>query len=413
MGAVCREEASAIANAFLRFSTTKFNLLVMALRCTDPRKRPEIRMSTIFMFVVLGLALRRCSFLRMDDTARLGHWKQWFGTCRKMVVSDSTLLRLLPRMDVVQLRLFLREGYVRWKEKGGYWTLASGRRIRLAVVDGSTFGKHSTSCFIVKADHGEYFLDHERWEKRGKELPCTTTLVERVLGFLQVDMIGGDGLYVSAPFWKACRLKKAHVYVKCKVQEADRLEVLRDARALFDASNSAGEIETAKGVDLDRNVSYEVQAAAGFQHAEYNGTVKVARIVEKRLKPLPPSHRGSVDSRPVDPVFWVISTDETMSAQDMRELGHLRWTIENQGFKMLNEHMKSKRRWTRGKDSEKTFDALLLMMFLSFNLIKAFERSGDVQRTARRTGGKKLTLHCAVEWILVAIADAAPIPDTA
>lgn len=390
----------------------KFNLLVMALRCTDPRKKPEIRMSTIFLFVVMGLALRRCSFLRMDQTARLGHWKQWFGTCRRMVVSDTTLLRLLPQMDAEQLRLFLREGFVRWKEKGGRQTLPSGKRIQLAVVDGSTFGKHSTSCFIVKADQGEYFVDHERWEKKGKELPCTTTLVERVLGFIHVDMIGGDGLYVSAPFWKACRLKKAHVYVKCKPQEADRLLVLRDARALFDASSFAGEIETTKGLDPERNVSYEVQAAAGFHHAEYDGTVKVARIVEKRLKPLPPSHRGSENSRPTDPVFWVITTDESMSAQDMRELGHLRWTIENQGFKMLNEHMKSKRRWTRGKNSEKTFDALLLLMFLAFNVIKAFERSDHVQQEARRVGGKKLTLQCAVEWVLLAIADAVTIADT-
>jgi hypothetical protein len=34
--------------------------------------------------------------------------------------------------------------------------------------------------------------------------------------------------------------------------------------------------------------------------------------------------------------FWVLSTDENFTGEQLRELGHIRWRIENNGFKQLN-----------------------------------------------------------------------------
>jgi len=35
--------------------------------------------------------------------------------------------------------------------------------------------------------------------------------------------------------------------------------------------------------------------------------------------------------------FWVLCTDESLSGLQLRELGHIRWRIENNGFKQLDE----------------------------------------------------------------------------
>ncbi|MGD1017986.1 MAG: hypothetical protein ABSA12_01575 [Verrucomicrobiia bacterium] len=41
--------------------------------------------------------------------------------------------------------------------------------------------------------------------------------------------------------------------------------------------------------------------------------------------------------------FWVLTTDESLRAAEMRELAHARWAIENNGFKHSNAVVGSKR----------------------------------------------------------------------
>ena len=70
----------------------------------------------------------------------------------------------------------------------------------------------------------------------------------------------------------------------------------------------------------------------------------------------------------------------------MRELAHRRWSIENNGFKQLNEQVKSKRIWT---PDEEVWLRLFWIQLMAFNLVGLFsgyleKRGIKVSRLTRR-----------------------------
>jgi hypothetical protein len=66
-----------------------------------------------------------------------------------------------------------------------------------------------------------------------------------------------------------------------------------------------------------------VAAASGFHHTGFADPLKVARVRTHRLKG---PRKGKTET------FWIITKDLTLSAAQMRELAHLRWSIENHAF---------------------------------------------------------------------------------
>lgn len=355
-------------NLFTDFCKQKFHLLEMAVFCPETRRKPEIPLWQLFLLMVMGLALRKRSFHQIDLWARTAGAKRVLGSHRGMVASDATLWRVLPQMAVDRLRELVQQTFVRWKNLEGFrFTLPSGRQVRLGIVDGSQFGKFLASCLQIKTDFGDYFLDLELSAGRGHELATTERLIERATsrhgkGFL--DLLLGDGLYLTANMFTLCRRLGTHLLVKTS---EETLNIVKDARALFSAPAMRDRVEIHRGEDKKRGVRFTVQAAKGFRHEGYEGTLKVAWVVEELLKPT----KGRRKPEP----FWVVTTDERLSTLDLRELAHERWSVENRGFKMLNEQMNSKHVWTRGTQSQKTFEVLMLLMFLAFALIKTYESS--------------------------------------
>ncbi len=403
-----------MAGLFIRFCVDQFKLVLMARRITETRKKPRIPIAALFVLMTLGLALGRGSLHQIDFFGRTPALRRLMGTRRQMVGSDSTLERVLPSMDVDEVREELQQVYARWKQKGNRYTLCTGRQLRVGVLDGSDMRSAFTSALLVKADRGVFLLDAEPYYKDGKELPTTTAVVQRVAGTHGkgcLDIVLGDALHVSAPFWNACRSQKIHVLVKGEADKKENLLVLREARALIAASENDDCIEVARGVDENRSVSYEVKTVRGLHHEGYEGTVKVALVTETQLKP----RAGTKADRPTVTEFWAISTDESLAPVVMRELGHLRWQIENNGFRALNDLLGSKRVWTRGKDRTKMFPVLLLLMFLAFNLISTFEAGltmEDVQKDLQQDRDHRphaITLRFVWERVLQTLADAAPL----
>jgi len=323
-----------------------------------------------------------------------------------MVASDATLWRVLPTLPVAPLREMVADTYGRWKEQGGgALTLPSGRRIRLGIMDGSMMGKFYASFLQVRADQGDCFVDLEVGTGKGKELPTSEALLRRAVeryGPDFVDLIGGDGLYMSAPFFRKARQKKLHGLVKTSEEES--LNILQDARAIFDSRETADPVEAVRGVDAERGVRYRIQASAGFEHDGYRGTLKVARVVEEPIKPSKTRGRET---------FWVVTPDESLKAIDLRELAHQRWSVENLGFKMLSEQMNSKHVWTRGAKSRQTFEVLMLLMFIAFTLVKAFEAALDEDDLWEAWRLRKLTLEFLVRIWESTLGEAPPLfPDT-
>ena len=65
----------------------------------------------------------------------------------------------------------------------------------------------------------------------------------------------------------------------------------------------------------------------------------------------------------------MITTDEGLSAEDMRQLAHLRWSIENRTFRRLSHLVESKRRVTKDTHVRET---LLGLWFIGLNLFGLF-----------------------------------------
>jgi hypothetical protein len=386
---------------FTRFCTDKFDLRLKAQTLFEPRKRPQIPISRIFLLIVGGLALRKQSFHQIDLFSRHKGVKKWLGSGRPMVASDATLWRVLPQMNRKELRGFVHQAYRLLRKKGqGQLVLPSGRKIRAAAVDGTCWGQRYASA-VEMVGEAPVVLDFEPSPGEGHELATSEAVLRRVFAeFLDLegglaDIVLGDGLYITLKMLQLCR-RELGMHLLVKTTEVDSLLILKDAEELFNASGEMVQgIERRRGIDAERGLSYEIWAALGFEHTGFEDPLKVARV---RIQPL----KGEEPAE----TFWVITTDTTLSGPDMRELAHRRWEIENHGFRALNDAMNSKHVWTRGKNSEAIFEALMLMMLLSFMLVVAFHAQVDPDALWKKFRLRRLPLRQLAEAWLMTLYDA-------
>lgn len=379
---------------FSRYCNEKFHLQTKARRLKEFRKKPQIPMGTVFLFMVGSLALQKRSFHQMDLFARQPGARDWVGSERPMVLSDATLWRVLPKMDRPQLREELQQAYVLLRKQGHDKVgLPGGRQVRAAAVDGSVFGKRSASVVEILGS-SPTAIDLEPWEGEGKELPSSERVLKRLFkrhgeGFL--DIVLGDGAYITARMLRLCR-QELGTHLLVKTQELETLNILKDAEAIFSSSECAGDVERVSGTDEERGMRYQVWAAGGFHHAGFEDELKVARIQIEMLKG---PRKGETERS------WIITTDLTLTAEQMRELAHLRWSIENHVFRALNAAVNSKHVWTRGKHAAEVFEALMLVMFLAFTLVLAYRTQIQEAVLWESRGLRRITVGYLVEcWVL-------------
>ncbi len=377
----------------------------MARRCKETRKRPQIPISMIYLSVAVSLMLRNSSFLEMDRTARQPWYRRFLGSSRGMVVSDSTVLRELARMEAPGVREDLYQTFLRWKEQGGaLYTLPSGRKIRLGAVDGTQWGNRYASCLQVITDHGDFLLDLELTKTHGNEREGTLKVTDRCAGRFGdgvLDVIVGDGLYPCGPIFTGLRNHGFNAVVKMKAEERDRLLVTR--RAWDRVLHKDPSVEVITGTDPARRVLYRIEVIDGVKTDHYDDLLKVVHVMEEPIPNEECSDGESSRAPEPEKEFWVASMDRSLAGLDIREIAHLRWTIETPGFKMLNEHMHSKRVWTRGKDGERAFEVLALLMFLAFNLIKAFRESLGADEIRRWVGRTVIPLAGVVSVLIMTL----------
>lgn len=140
------------------------------------------------------------------------------------------------------------------------------------------------------------------------------------------------------------------------------------------------EIEHEEGFDPERWCKYKVFAVEGLHFEGVEFPMKVAMVEEYYPK----------RKRNKEVKFFVITTFEELSAMEMRELGHLRWRIENNGFRALNDQTNCKHVYTH---DENAFDALMMILFIAWNLLNAFVESLDKEELRKVFGKVKFTLR--------------------
>ena len=304
----------------------------------DKRKRPEIPAAQIFEGVSEMPVFGQKNLLELDAFLRTPEARKWHGSNRAMVASDTTIERVTKGIEYESIQ---RIGYAVTDkaDEQALWDLKlpSGKKLRLGIVDGHHAGGIWASVLAISGK-SDGVVDLERYPKRGCELEASRTVLKRAFGKLGKGFFGivaGDGLYATKEDFQLGLDHGSHLLVKT---DEETLTVVQDAKHLFHVQNTIKleGIFQQKGHDPKRDVDYEVMWAEGF---EWQGhLLTVARVEEWALN----SKTGVVERT----AFWVLTTATGLTGEDLRELAHLRWEIENNIFKRLNHLVGSKRGWS-------------------------------------------------------------------
>ncbi len=304
---------------FQSFCETKFHLSHRASQVRDRRGDSKIPPATVFSAIWLMGTMGWGSLLRCDQMIRTPIGQRWFGA-KPPAVSDSTMARSLALMELDTLRPILLASYRLGIPSGqSKYQLRSGKR-RIGIIDGSQLGRFLASCFEIVGPIS-LMVGLQPIEKRGKELPSSYALLRSLKAELDsnfVDLILGDGLYLNAPFFNLC-LDELKSDVLVKTDDARR-QIIQDAMGLFrsKARFASGRV-TAEGTDAVRMSHYQITVADGFFLEGVGADLTVAWVRETHLR------TGECVE------FWVITSAKRLLPEEVRELAHWRWDVENNG----------------------------------------------------------------------------------
>lgn len=302
---------------------------------TDIRTAPEIPLSHILLDVALMPLLEIKSLLKLDFFSRFKWFKDLFGRNtgeRRLVCSDSTVQRVMRWIAPGESAEFLRSFIPEVQSRGAdtYQLSPEGRRRRIIVGDGSVMGSHHLVAFTLVGDHMNYPFFIEGTAGRGNELPRAVQMVKAIPDLFpedrSPDLLLYDYLGFNRSLFSATREARMHILVKGG--ESSFREVVNDARALFDAGREES-YERSSGFDPYRLCRWTIEETSDT-FAGYS--VRVARLIEEPCK-----GQGKAETS------WIVTTDFSLSAEELQEAAHVRWSIENNVFKKLSGLVKTKR----------------------------------------------------------------------
>jgi hypothetical protein len=349
-----------LINRFFAFANISYTMFTVRSNVKDGRKSPQIKPSAIFLSLILMVLFRKHSFLKLDQFMRTDAPKRFLGRDKRVAVSDTTISRSLSTYFLAPLRKYLKTVYVRASQLGKCKIDLCGRKLKAACVDGSMFGGFY-GCVLQSLGEANLLLDIEPTTVKGKELPTSRILLQRAFqeygaGFADLFLL--DGLYKDKKTINLVLSNQSHVLIKTT---ETRLNIIQDANGLFTHWENFPGVEYQKGFDVDRLCEYQVWSCGSFQLRGVKRNIKVANVKEDYIK----------EERHED--FWVLSTDESLSGLQMREGGHIRWRIENNGFKQLDDQTNCDHVYTHDAH---TFLALMLMIFIGWDLLLLFDLEG-------------------------------------
>lgn len=353
---------------FRQFAETQYRLGWWLARQRDTaRRHPQVSAAQLALAVIAQVFFGLRSLLRVDQWLRTSLAVAWLQCARAgRRGSDTTLLKALGAWDRARLRQATYALHVRLREQGlCRTTLSTGKQVRLAIVDGTEMGGHRFSVLSF-AGVVHHAVDEQPSRGRGHELADSRQLLGRAvkrLGPGFATHLLYDGLMaVRQDFVRARWIWGMHLVVKTK---EETLEVVQSCRAAWqgfsdDVLRAVG-VELVRGVDAEHNVAYVVCAQSGIRWEGLDEPLQVAWVRETPLK----GQRAGQSEE-----FWVLTTDVTLRAAELREVAHARWGIENLSFKATNAQVGSKLGYIRNPRVKET---LLLLWSWGLALLGAWQ----------------------------------------
>jgi hypothetical protein len=345
---------------FVRYARQRFDLHWLAGAFTDSRPQPEIPSRAVWLSLVLGEVVRIPSLLQLEAETQLPQWQRWVGYPAR--ISHDVFGYVAQRLDPAPLRR--AAGWINRKLKRGKAFEASKLKGLLVVsLDANEqFCSDHRCCedcltreVTCKDAHGreyrkiQYYhkqvyaqlsgpqlsviLDFEPMRQGEEECAGALRLLRRMrrqYGPRFFDVVVVDSWYAQGPFLRAVVEELGWPVVAVLKQE--RYEVYQEAHAL-----TAGRKPTQQVQRDGRQVDIWEVGSLRFTDS-YPGVVRVVKVRE-RWTQRQRVGQAWVHQPQEQNWLWVVAGDlDPYDGADIRDIGHVRWKVENNAFGERTQH---------------------------------------------------------------------------
>jgi hypothetical protein len=345
---------------FVTYATKRFDLPLLAGCFADARPQPDIPSRSVALSLVLGEVVHIPSLLQLQEETKLPQWQRWVGYHHP--ISHDTFGYVSERLDSQQLR---RAGvWIGRKLKRGK-AFEANKMAGLLVVSldaNEQFCSDHRCCedcltreVTCKDNQGREFkktqyyhkqvyaqlsgpelsviLDFEPMRQGEEECAAALRLLRRMrqqYGPRFFEVVVVDSWYANGPFLKTVAEELGWPVVAVLKQE--RYDSYQEALAL-----TRGQ-EPTQVVERDSR-RVEIWDVSGVRFTDtYPGPVRVIRVREQWAERKRLGGECKQEQKEQNWIWVVAGRLDGYAGATIRDIGHLRWKIENNAFGELTQH---------------------------------------------------------------------------
>lgn len=376
---------------------------------SDTRLHPRHSTASVIGGALVMSLAQLGSLNALEQNRHLPFWHRWLG---QRSSSADTVGRVAAALDVESLRAVFHHLYTRLKRNKAL-RAATHESMIAFVVDGHECWASYTNCCqhclqrqIVSGEttRTQYYhrivmgvlvyadfvlpLDVEMQRAGEDEVTCAMRLLERVCEQYPraFDIVAGDALYASAPFFKMVLSKGKHAVSVLKDQRRD---LLVDATALMERSCPVALPDDG----TTSRLAWDIEHLNSWPAMQRE--VRVVRCLEQTvIKHCSPD---TVEHTTRD-WHWVTTIPAAaMGTAALVNTAHSRWNIENEGFNELSTYWHLDHIYKHDTNAIVVFCLLAMMAYALFHAF--IVRNLKPQLRAKYTK-KHLVALCTAELLL-------------
>ena len=352
-----------LLNRFVAYANKRFGLGLLAGCFADARQDPAIPSRAVGLSLVLAEVVQIPSFLQLQEETKLPQWQRWVGYLDP--ISHDTFGYASNRMNPQRLcraGVFINRRLKRGKafeasKIQGLLTVSldaneqfcSDHRCCQDCLSRELICKDAQGQEIKKSQyyHKQVYaqlsgpelsviLDFEPMRPGEEECAAALRLLRRIrkkYGPRFFDVVVVDSWYANGPFLKSVVQELGWPVIAVLKQE--RYEVYQEAMAL--TKGEPRQVVQREGGQEGRQVEIWDVRSLRFSDT-YTDPVRVARVRERWNQR---TRRGTewVIEQKEQTWIWVVAGDlDVYDGAAIRDMGHLRWKIENNAFGELTQH---------------------------------------------------------------------------
>jgi hypothetical protein len=345
---------------FVRYAQKRFDLPLLAGCFADSRPQPDIPARAVGLSLVLGEVMQIPSLLQLQEETKLPQWQRWVGY--RHPISHDTFGYVSERLDPAQLRraaIWINRKLKRGKafeanKINGLLAVSLDaneqfcsdhrccedcltREITCKDAAGKEFTKtqyyHKQVYAQLSGPGLSVILDVEPMRQGEEECAAALRLLRRMrqkYGVRFFDLVVVDSWYANGPFLKTVVEELGWPVIAVLKQE--RYEAHQEALALTNGQKPTQVVERD-----GRQVEIWDVPSVRFTDS-YAGPVRVVRVRERWTQRQRVGKQWKTEEKEQNWIGVVAGDLDGYDGAVLRDLGHLRWKIENNAFGELTQH---------------------------------------------------------------------------